>query len=181
MNDLALHDIHLPEAVSIWPLAIGWWLLIFLLVGAAIGLYQFLKYKKQHREIAYRNIALIEFKKIRSQFVNDNNSHVMLRAISALLRRIALSYLPRERIASLTGEQWVSQLNHLSSEAFFNDELTTLLARGPYQAQKAFDTQQLLNACEHWIEALPKTKKTLLENNNHHQENSEPKITGASS
>jgi len=180
MNDLALHDIHLPEAVSLWPLAIGWWLLPLLIGAIAFGLYQFLKYKKQHREIAYRNIALIEFKKIRSQFTNDNNPQLMLRAISALLRRIALSYLPREHIASLTGEQWVSQLNNLGSETFFNEELTTLLARGPYQAQKEFDSQQLLDACERWIETLPKTKNALTEHHNHTETNP-PKITGATS
>ena len=32
-----LRDIHLPEAVSLWPLAPGWWLLLAL-IAAVLGL-----------------------------------------------------------------------------------------------------------------------------------------------
>jgi len=185
MNDLALRDIHLPDAVSMWPLAIGWWLLPLLIALVAFGIVQFLKIKKQNREIAYRDISLLEFKKIRTQFINDNNSRALLRAISALLRRIALSYLPREQIASLTGDQWVQQLNILSSQHIFDDRLTALLVQGPYQAHNDFDHQQLLTACEQWIELLPKTKNTELNFSNiiiePNATKDTQKITGAAS
>ncbi len=160
MNELPLRDIHLPEAISIWPLAIGWWILpLFILLFTYI-VYRLIKHKKHKESLAYRNISLLELKKIRTQYINNNDSRTLLRDISTLLRRIALSYLPREDIASLTGEQWIKQLNDLSAQTFFNQELAELLETGPYKAQNDFDQEELLNTCELWIQALPKTKNT---------------------
>jgi hypothetical protein len=85
-----------------------------------------------------------------------NNSIECVRAISALLRRIALSYLPRENIASLTGKQWVKQLNQLSSETIFNHETAELLQKAPYMKDSQLQTDELLQLCEQWIKSLPK-------------------------
>ncbi len=160
MKELPLHDIHLPEAISIWPLAIGWWILPLLILLITYIIYRLIKHKKHEKSLAYRNMSLIELKKIRSQYINSNDSRTLLRDISTLLRRTALSYLPREKIASLTGKQWINQLNALSSQTFFNQTLAELLEVGPYKAQSDFDQEELLNICELWIQALPKTKNT---------------------
>jgi len=53
-----LRDVHLPDAVSWWPLAWGWWVLLILLtlsVGAALFLIV-QKYKKNR----YRKLATTE-------------------------------------------------------------------------------------------------------------------------
>jgi hypothetical protein len=34
----ALRDIHLPEAVSFWPLAPGWWIALGIMVGLAVAI-----------------------------------------------------------------------------------------------------------------------------------------------
>ena len=161
MNELPLHDIHLPAAVSAWPPAIGWWILPLLILGLAFGVYHFIQYRKQRKkQIAYKKLAVNELHKIKQQYVDSNNSIALLRAVSTLLRRIGLSYLPRENIASLTGEQWIDTLNSLSSQNFIDHELSQLLAHAPYQKTADFDQQQLLDTCESWINGLPEQTST---------------------
>jgi Domain of unknown function (DUF4381) len=158
MNEIPIRDIHLPDAVNWWPLAIGWWLLPLLIIIIIFVIYQFIKIKQHNEKVAYKKFALTELNKIRQQFEKEKNSSELIRAISALLRRIALSYLPRQKIASLTGQQWFKQLNKLSSESVFSDEIITLLEQAPYQKQSQFNPNELLNICESWIKALPKTR-----------------------
>ncbi|MCW9046935.1 MAG: DUF4381 domain-containing protein [Gammaproteobacteria bacterium] len=158
MNELPLRDIHLPDAVSWWPLAIGWWLLPLLVLLITFAIYKLIKYKKQNRKIAYKKIALNELKNLRLHYKNNDNSVELIRAISALLRRIALSYLPREDIASLTGEQWIKQLNNLCSQNIFTDEIALQLESAPYMPQSNIDNKKLLATCESWIQALPETR-----------------------
>jgi len=157
-NSIPLRDIHLPDAISWWPLAIGWWLLPILILLIGFGIYQFLKYKKQHRKLAYQKLALAEFKNIQAQFKNNEASVDFIRAVSALLRRIALSYLPREHIASLTGEKWISQLNQLSTQTIFTESTCKLLAKAPYMQTCDCDSQELIRLCEQWIKSLPTTR-----------------------
>ena len=155
MNELPLRDIHLPDAVSWWPPAIGWWILPFIIAAIAYGIYKFIQIKKQQQKTAYRKMALKELSQIKSNFSNQAPGVECLRAISQLLRRIALSYLPREKVASLTGTQWVSQLNHLAQQATFTSTHTELLLHGPYQQQIDFDQNELFTSCEKWIKQLP--------------------------
>ncbi|MBV1912177.1 MAG: DUF4381 domain-containing protein, partial [Cycloclasticus sp.] len=36
-EELPLRDIHLPDAITWWPPAIGWWLLLAVIIVAAFG------------------------------------------------------------------------------------------------------------------------------------------------
>jgi len=158
MNDLPLRDIHLPDSVSWWPLAIGWWLLPILILLILFIIYKIFEYKKQNKKVAYKKIALNELKNLRTEFNENDNSVELVRAISSLLRRIALSYLPRESIASLTGKQWTKQLNKLCSKNIFTDEIASQLENTPYMPESTIDNKKLLISCEEWINALPETR-----------------------
>ena len=158
MNELPLRDIHLPDAVSWWPLAIGWWLLPILVVLISFFIYKVIEYKKNNKKIAYKKIALNEFKTLRTEFKSNNDSIELTRAVSSLLRRISLSYLPRENVASLTGKKWTEQLNNLCSQSIFTDEIASQLENAPYMPQTTIDNKELLTICEAWIRALPETQ-----------------------
>lgn len=158
MNELPLRDIHLPEAVSWWPPAIGWWLLPVILVLIALLFYKLNKMRLLRKQTAYRKMAQTELDMIRKQFNDKQDSAELIRSVSTLLRRIALSYMPRETIASLTGKQWINQLNDLASEKIFTHEIATLLEQAPYRQHSDFNQDELLNTCKKWIDALPATK-----------------------
>jgi len=155
MQELPLRDIHLPDAVSWWPPAIGWWLLPIIIILIALAIYKFIQAKKEKQKTAYRKMALQELKTIKHTFQNKDANAECLRAISKLLRRIALSYGSREDTASLTGNQWIERLNQLSQQPVFNEAHTNLLSIGPYQQQPEFDQSDFLSVCESWINQLP--------------------------
>lgn len=155
MNELPLRDIHLPDSISWWPPAIGWWLLPLLLILIIAAFYLYRRYRKQHKTINYQKAALSELSHIEKQFP-ETHSMEYLRQISALLRRIMLSYYPRENVASLTGERWFEELHKLSKGDFFSAEQQLLILQAAYRPSAEFDRTALQKTCKQWIEALPK-------------------------
>lgn len=103
MNPLdQLKDIHLPTAVSSWPLSWAWWLLLavaILIIGSAI--YALRYYQKRN---AITRLALKELQQLEQQ-------HINIDILNQFLKRVALSSFPRQEVASLHGEQWYHWLD----------------------------------------------------------------------
>ena len=154
-NGLQLRDIHLPEPISWWPPAIGWWLTPLILILLALAVITLCRILRQGRKNAGKKIARSELNRIKQQYADSADALHTLRAISILLRRVALSYLPREHSASLTGEAWINQLNQLVQRDVFNQQHLELLTQGVYQPQLESDLQPLLKQCEQWLQQLP--------------------------
>lgn len=95
---LELADIHLPTEPGIFPLAWGWWLIIISSTLFLLLIFFLVKHSIQKNKA--KKQALIEL---------DNCSSVS--QINSLLKRAALSYYPREQVASLTGTDWLSFLD----------------------------------------------------------------------
>lgn len=90
-NQLALKDIHLPEQISAFPFAYGWWLLLCLcLVFIVLTVIQLQKRKKLN-QVKKQAIKLL---------TPDMSSADMI----ALLKWAAMHYLGRARLARLHGE-----------------------------------------------------------------------------
>ncbi|MDG1860513.1 MAG: DUF4381 domain-containing protein, partial [SAR324 cluster bacterium] len=96
-----LKDIHLPPSVAIWPPAPGWWivavvlLLIFVFCGMWIS--RILERRKPKTE------ALRLLKNLQNQQNNTKKSLEILRDLSQILRRVALTFCADENVASLHG------------------------------------------------------------------------------
>lgn len=154
-NGLQLRDIHLPEPVSWWPPAIGWWLTPLIIILLALVIITLRKYLRQRRQHAFKKIARAELQRIKQHYADSDDALHSLRELSVLLRRVALSYLPREHSASLTGEAWIAQLNQLAQHKVFNQQHLELLSHGVYQPQLEADLAPLLKLCEQWLQQLP--------------------------
>ena len=156
-KQIELRDIHLPDPVSWWPLAPGWWILMLLIIALIAVAIIFIPklIKKIHHQPA-RNLALIEFKTIHQQYTSQQNSQILVQSLSVLLRRICMTYDSRENSASLTGTAWIKKLNSINPQQNFSDELITILLTAPYKEQYEFNVQPLLDQCEAWINHLPK-------------------------
>ena len=146
-----LADIHLPEAVSFWPIAPGWWLSLGVMIILLVTLWL---WKKQHdrdpavlekrRLKRLQTAAQKELESLEQQFRKHNNAHQSIEALSVFLRRFALSVYQREQVASLTDEQWLKLLDQLSGTEDFSGQFKSLLLEAPYQApDKAIDSQLL--------------------------------------
>ncbi|VAW96372.1 hypothetical protein MNBD_GAMMA23-1755 [hydrothermal vent metagenome] len=157
-NNSALRDIHLPDAVSWWPPAIGWWLLAGLIIITILllpKLYRYIKSKPLNK------LATEAYQKVINDYKKSPNNQQLLQALVKLLRQISMSYQGRDVSAHLTGDSWVKQLNALTERDYFDFDTQKLLTRAPYQkaAISNIDVQSLISTTKNWIAALPKNKQ----------------------
>jgi hypothetical protein len=144
-----LRDIHMPAPVSWWPPAPGWWVVLaLLLIVAGLG---YALYRRRRRN-RWRGSALTELARLRAAPAEG-----LLRDLSVLLRRVAISRFPRHDVAALTGEAWLAFLDRTLGEGVaFQSEVGRALLSAPYGRSDAdVDAGPLLDLCERWIKRLP--------------------------
>lgn len=149
---LPLRDIHLPDDVSWWPIAPGWWLLLAILAVVAIVIWARRELRTRSQ---LRKQALATLIDIHTNFHQHQDLSRLARECSVLLRRVALSRYERQDVAGLTGEDWVAFLNQQSDLPSFDAELSQTLTQAPFQAHCEFNADALLRACRQWLEQLP--------------------------
>jgi hypothetical protein len=133
-----LHDLVLPTPVLWWPLAPGWYVLLVLL-GLAVVWVSW-RYWKRWRANEYRREALRQLQQLQDA-----------PAIAILLRRTALTVVPRAEIAAKTGSAWADWLASHSPEAMA-PEVHQLLSIGVYGRSGAEqDVSQLHEYAARWI------------------------------
>jgi hypothetical protein len=162
-----LRDIHLPDPVSWWPLAPGWWglfALLMLLSGICVWFY------KRFQSNRWREHALIECRTIKNLLGDESipelaSSVSSLRSaqrqaaqqVSALLRRVAITRFPRHEVASLTGQNWIDFLSQaVNHKIKIESSITQTLLYAPYSSTSVNPIAPLLKFAEDWIKALPK-------------------------
>jgi cbb3-type cytochrome oxidase subunit 3 len=144
-----LRDIHLPEPVGFWPLAPGWYILAVVLLLLAIGV-AYLVYRRHRRGRAKRQalLLLLEYER---QYAAGSEASVISAQVSKLLRRVALVYYPRARVAGLNGLPWIRFLNETSNKINFN-EISGLILDLPYQNKPSgTDLKPLFSNAKTWI------------------------------
>lgn len=157
-NTESLRDIHLPDAISWWPPAIGWWIVLALITAA------FILIPKLYRRMTYtplKKVADIRFQELVSEHTETNDDSVFVIKTSQFLRQTAMSYCGREDIAQLTGEKWIQALNDITEQEHFTDDLKQSLITAPYQKDISIDTEQLIRTVQNWLSCLPKQAKGL--------------------
>jgi hypothetical protein len=137
-----LRDIHLPEAIGIWPPAPGWWLL--LTFGIVLLAWLYCNLRARRRASAYRRNAKKLLTNYWLQLQAGGDQKIYLENLLIVLRRTALSFAPNA--ASLTGESWLVFLdNHsIDTKAKYQSELGQLLLTEPYRAKPQVSASQLL-------------------------------------
>ncbi len=151
--DLPLRDIHLPTAVSWWPPAPGWWIVLGLCLLALLLLVWLIK---RSQKIIFQDEARKEFEQRLQGYKQHADRPQLLRDINALLRRTVLSYYPRKNVAGLTGKVWIEQLHSLSGTDIFDPQTQILLTQAAYMATPPEDLQPLIEQLKSWIEKLPR-------------------------
>ncbi len=140
-----LQDIHFAPSPSWWPLAIGWWVLIafslLLLTWLFIKLRQQVKLKKQ-RQMIFSQLALLE-KNSKKGSCNE-----VVAKVNILLRQLAIHYYSSNKIASLTGHNWLRFLDQSGNTSGFSKGAGRILIEAPYQPETASQQEQNFNAEE---------------------------------
>lgn len=150
--ELPLRDIHLPAAISWWPLAPGWWLLFALVV--LIIVLAILCVRKAFRP-SLKKKAVKELIAIEKTFHENGDAAYCLSELSLFLRRTVLCQKHSEPTAGLTGLRWLNLLDQPLEKPEFSEGAGRILLKAPYQvhADKE-DAIQLLQLCRKWVKQL---------------------------
>ena len=174
---LQLRDIHLPEPVSWWPIAPGWWLA---LAAILLSIALLILAKKIYRSRQLKRDIHAELENIKQTFNKTGNNLQLARTLSTLLRRASISYYPVQNselqsnqaarhkannIAGLTGKDWLIWLDNSNKKTpqkyKFQSELGEILLNAPYLPEDSdfsFDAQSLIHLCESWLLSSHKAK-----------------------
>ncbi|MEQ8346994.1 MAG: DUF4381 domain-containing protein [Sneathiellaceae bacterium] len=152
-----LRDIHLPDAVSAWPPAPGWWLLGgVLLLGSGAGLYLWQRRRNGRRAQALRLLDGLAA----AHDAGRLPAQGLAASVAELLRRVAIARFGRGTAARLHGQAWIDFLNRAggdrAAEPLFAGPVAAAVAQGPYapaphSPDRAAEPQALLDAARRWL------------------------------
>ena len=98
-TDMPLRDIHLPDAISWWPLAFGWWILVSI-VFIGIILFAVRFYAARRQRAARRGIQ-----KVIDALHAGQDPVLSAQQVSTIMRRFAMTISDEpDTVAGLTGE-----------------------------------------------------------------------------
>ncbi|MCX2981690.1 DUF4381 domain-containing protein [Halieaceae bacterium IMCC14734] len=141
-----LRDIQLPNEISWWPPAPGWWIVAALLLLALLGLAAWLWRQRQRR--AYRRFAVAELLTARDAFEESGDALHYAQQLNLILKRAALTAWPHDEVANLSGAQWMSFLDQqwptrYQGTRFVDSGLDTLPYAGHAQAELAESSAEI--------------------------------------
>lgn len=152
-TQLELKGLHLPESISWWPPALGWWLLLLVGMVLLVLCYQWVRRFVRKTPVKTAKILLAG---IKQDTRLDNAQKV--RELSVLLRRVAMSVSPEMDVAGLTGQAWLAFLDTSMKKPSFSAGLGACLADAPYRQAMLSDAElaQLIALCEEWLRRCAK-------------------------
>ena len=151
-ENLPLRDIHLPDPVSWWPPAPGWWGLVMFCLLLILMVWALMRARRRGR---LKKQSLIELQQFIEKFQSDGDVQQLTAQLSVLLRRLALSLYPRRQVAALTGTEWLRFLD-MSLTPDGNDKALSegvgrVLIEAPYNPNSQVDGIALINLIQRWI------------------------------
>lgn len=150
-----LIEIVPPQPVSYGPETIGWYILFGLIVLSVTWfMYRRYRYRKTNK---YRRWALAELEELLQRMEKDKYLERGLSEIPVLVKRTAMHYFPRDKVASLSGEKWLKFLDASYGGTGFAQGPGQMLEEVAYQPAHMFgqytedNIQQLINLVRTWI------------------------------
>lgn len=152
-----LRDVHLPDPVSWWPPAPGWWLICILVVT---GMFVFLWVRRYRIRTKARRLALAELGAVKQLFDIHRDDQWMVQQLSTIVRRYALATFPRAEVAGLAGSSWLRFLDRTGGTKLFTEGIGHVLDSEPYRPQATVSAADLLPVVDYWIQHVsPPTRR----------------------
>lgn len=146
-----LRDVHMPDPISWWPPAFGWWMIMGLLILGGGLIFWAWAHRIRTRP---RRLALAHLKKVKQQYAAKADDHWAITQLSHLVRRMALATFPRSRVAGLSGQSWLSFLDTTGHTNLFSDGPGQSLCSGPYQPHGMHAAAEVIPLIERWIQQV---------------------------
>lgn len=148
-----LKDIDGLDAISWWPPAIGWWVVIGLFVLIIVGLVFWYRRRRTFLTSWQRN-TLSQLSTLENT-LTEANSLAMAIEISELIRRIVIEKYSRNECAGLEGEEWLSWLKKHDPKQFGWKTKAKWLTDVPYAPTNTLvpneEIVQVINAIRRWV------------------------------
>ncbi|GJM06542.1 MAG: hypothetical protein DHS20C10_02760 [marine bacterium B5-7] len=144
-----LRDIHEPAAVSWWPPAMGWWLVL----GAIIivwGVAWHLLFKRKQR-LAAKKQALVEIEKISVSDLSPNDAAAQL---SQLMRRLIRHYYPEKQVDALSGDAWLHVVLETAEEKNLSSKIGSAILDAAYADTTTLDRTTQCDWVRQWVGAV---------------------------
>ncbi|WP_052692076.1 DUF4381 domain-containing protein [Teredinibacter purpureus] len=151
-----LHAPIAPNAIGLWPPAVGWWLLIA--IGIAVLALLIRTVKKRSKRNAYRKLALSELTALSKMDLPEEQTTKIPLLAATLLKRTCIAAYPvlKTHSAGLYGKQWFDWLtqsaNLDSLTAAQTETLLSLTGEAKYSAESSLDPELVFSSCRYWIE-----------------------------
>jgi galactokinase len=159
---LQLKDIHLPADPSIWPLAPGWWVLIFILLIVVYFAFKKLsKIRNKRHTIVHMQEQL---QQLRDEYEKHKNKHKLAIEISELLNRFVRHILNDSNATALTGKAWIKYLNEIAGEDVFT-EFSQELTQAQYNNNIDYDVSKLIATVKSFFAKALNEKSKKAKNN----------------
>ena len=142
-----LRDIHLPPAITWWPVApgvMGIASLFVLLFVLAFFRYRFRR-SRQIKQEALRQLARYQQEYEQTACIQTAATH-----LSALLKQVALLYYPRVHVAALQGDAWLLFLTQTSKKLNF-ESVRCVLLESPFHRETKHAVDPLFLLTKAWI------------------------------
>ncbi|KWT99792.1 DUF4381 family protein [Vibrio toranzoniae] len=150
---LDLSPVIAPDAPTWWPLAWGWWAVVITAIILIALVFFILKRRKNSQQAKQEALSYFGNRQPSNRLSPSEAQHI--------LRQAALSYFPREKVASLAGDDWLKFLDAQLKKPLFVEKQSQW-QQSLYQDPTSINDeqrkvqQQLVNDCETWIrKALP--------------------------
>ncbi len=146
-----LRDVHALAEPSLFPPAIGWWIVAGIILGVFIlagTWYRF--YYQSSKQYALRLLR---------QIFRDRLPTVTIgKEIGKLLKRVALVCFPRADVASLSGDEWAVFLYEQGGQTLSQEQAKFIAetAYMPIEKTIAIDEKRLYTATRKWIKFVYK-------------------------
>lgn len=141
-----LKDIHLPNGVSIFPLAPVWYVfMLIVLILAVVAIIWKLHKKRKQRQIAsiYKMLDIIE----------NQNSDDMLSQTSILIKRVAVMKFESQKPHTLFGQEWLMFLDTTGKTTEFTKGAGRDLLN-IYKVEQIEDKEKFFAVIRKWIGAV---------------------------
>jgi hypothetical protein len=146
-----LRGIHLPDPISWWPLAPGWWVLIIIFIGGlSWALWQLLK---SYNNNLYRRQAMAQLLQIKHD-LNLTSTQRLVMILETLKQAVNSAY-PDQHFSSRDLAAFLNFLQASCKDTVFQNlpiDLNALLYGRPDDRQEHNElTESIINSSEIWI------------------------------
>jgi hypothetical protein len=152
-----MRDISGLQDISVWPLAIGWWILLFIFL-LIIAILAFRAKRKIDYRKSWKYKLELELNYI-AKNTSEENAKDNISKLNEILKRIALQTYERNLIASLSEKNWLLWLTDNDPSNFNWLKKGEILINYPYMPKEKInadleDISTLAKAGKPWLKTV---------------------------